>query len=67
MSSFWCNVSHHAFYAGIYSFISDSLLTGIGMGGALPIVITMVSEAVPDKYKATAVSSMYCGMPIGGF
>ncbi len=42
-------------------------LTGIGMGGALPIVITMVSEAVPDKYKATAVSSMYCGMPIGGF
>lgn len=42
-------------------------LTGIGIGGALPIVITMVSEAVPDKYKATAVSSMYCGMPIGGF
>lgn len=42
-------------------------LTGLGMGGALPIVITMVSEAVPEKYKATAVSSMYCGMPIGGF
>lgn len=41
-------------------------LTGIGMGGALPIVITMVSEAVSEKYKATAVSSMYCGMPIGG-
>ncbi|HCA5188285.1 TPA: 3-(3-hydroxy-phenyl)propionate transporter MhpT [Acinetobacter baumannii] len=41
--------------------------TGLGMGGALPIVITMVSEAVPEKYKATAVSSMYCGMPIGGF
>lgn len=42
-------------------------LTGLGMGGALPIVITMVSEAVPEKYKATAVSSMYCGMPLGGF
>jgi len=41
-------------------------LTGIGMGGALPLVITMVSEAVSEKYKATAVSSMYCGMPIGG-
>lgn len=41
-------------------------LTGLGMGGALPIVITMVSEAVPEKYKATAVSIMYCGMPIGG-
>lgn len=42
-------------------------LTGLGMGGALPIVITMVSEAVPEQYKATAVSSMYCGMPLGGF
>ncbi|ENX41421.1 3-(3-hydroxy-phenyl)propionate transporter MhpT [Acinetobacter sp. NIPH 2100] len=41
-------------------------LTGLGMGGALPIVITMVSEAVSEKYKATAVSIMYCGMPIGG-
>lgn len=41
-------------------------LTGLGMGGALPIVITMVSEAVSEKYKATAVSAMYCGMPIGG-
>ncbi len=41
-------------------------MTGLGMGGALPIVITMVSEAVSEKYKATAVSAMYCGMPIGG-
>lgn len=42
-------------------------LTGLGMGGALPLVITMASEAVQDKYKATAVSLMYCGMPLGGF
>jgi AAHS family 3-hydroxyphenylpropionic acid transporter len=41
-------------------------LTGLGMGGALPIVITLVSEAVAEQYKATAVSAMYCGMPIGG-
>lgn len=42
-------------------------LTGLGMGGALPLVITLASEAVQDKYKATAVSIMYCGMPLGGF
>lgn len=42
-------------------------LTGLGMGGALPLVITMASEAVQDQYKATAVSMMYCGMPLGGF
>ncbi|WP_227515722.1 3-(3-hydroxy-phenyl)propionate transporter MhpT [Acinetobacter qingfengensis] len=41
-------------------------LTGLGMGGALPLVITLVSEAVSERHKATAVSIMYCGMPVGG-
>lgn len=40
--------------------------TGLGMGGALPMMITLASEAVPDKYKGTAVSIMYSGIPFGG-
>ncbi|MCH7293985.1 3-(3-hydroxy-phenyl)propionate transporter MhpT [Acinetobacter higginsii] len=54
------------FTKDLNSLLLVRFLTGLGMGGALPIVITMVSEAVPEKYKATAVSAMYCGMPIGG-
>ncbi len=54
------------FTRDLNSLLLVRFLTGLGMGGALPIVITMVSEAVPEKYKATAVSAMYCGMPIGG-
>lgn len=41
-------------------------LTGLGMGGALPIMITLASEAVPKHWKGTAVSIMYSGIPFGG-
>ena len=40
--------------------------TGLGMGGALPIMITLASEAVAENRKATAVSIMYSGIPFGG-
>lgn len=36
------------------------------MGGALPMMITLASEAVPDQHKGTAVSIMYSGIPFGG-
>lgn len=41
-------------------------LTGLGLGGALPILITMATEAVNPKWRGTAVSIMYCGVPAGG-
>lgn len=41
-------------------------LTGLGMGGALPMMITVASEAVAENRKATAVSIMYSGIPFGG-
>lgn len=40
--------------------------TGLGMGGALPMMITLASEAVPDRQKGLAVSIMYSGIPFGG-
>lgn len=40
--------------------------TGLGMGGALPMMITLASEAVSEKRKGTAVSFMYSGIPFGG-
>ncbi|CAB3643775.1 3-(3-hydroxy-phenyl)propionate transporter [Paraburkholderia phenoliruptrix] len=42
------------------------VLTGIGLGGALPNLIALSSEAVQQKSRNTAVSVMYCGIPFGG-
>lgn len=54
-------------YASDYSLLLlIRFLTGLGMGGALPMMITMASEAVSEKYKGTAVSIMYSGIPFGG-
>ena len=55
--------------AHAYSFpllLGARLLTGLGLGGALPILITMATEAVNPKWRGTAVSIMYCGVPAGG-
>jgi AAHS family 3-hydroxyphenylpropionic acid transporter len=42
------------------------LLTGLGLGGAFPNLIAMCGEAVPARFRATAIGLMYCGMPLGG-
>ncbi|WP_165010653.1 3-(3-hydroxy-phenyl)propionate transporter MhpT [Neisseria yangbaofengii] len=55
--------------AHAYSFqllLGARFLTGLGLGGALPILITMATEAVNQKWRGTAVSMMYCGVPAGG-
>ncbi|WP_321816946.1 MULTISPECIES: 3-(3-hydroxy-phenyl)propionate transporter MhpT [unclassified Paraburkholderia] len=42
------------------------LCTGLGLGGAMPNLIALSSEAVSPQRRNTAVSIMYCGMPLGG-
>jgi AAHS family 3-hydroxyphenylpropionic acid transporter len=42
------------------------LLTGVGLGGALPNLIALAAENAPDGRRNLAVSIMYCGMPFGG-
>jgi AAHS family 3-hydroxyphenylpropionic acid transporter len=49
----------------------DSLLlarfmTGLGLGAALPNLIALTSESAGNDRRATAVSLMYCGVPLGG-
>lgn len=54
-------------YAADYSLLLlIRFLTGLGMGGALPMMITMASEAVSEEHKGFAVSFMYSGIPFGG-
>jgi AAHS family 4-hydroxybenzoate transporter-like MFS transporter len=40
-------------------------LTGIGLGGAMPNIIALTSEYAPARLKATLVTVMFCGFPLG--
>ncbi len=41
------------------------LLTGLGMGGAMPNAIALTSEYMPSRYRARAVTAMMCGFSLG--
>lgn len=47
------------------SLIVARLLTGVGLGAALPNLIALCSEAAGERLRGTAVSLMYCGVPLG--
>lgn len=40
-------------------------LTGIGLGGAMPNIITLTAEYSPKRLRATIITIMFCGLPIG--
>ena len=40
-------------------------LTGLGLGGALPGIISFTSEFTPRRMRTTVVSLMFCGFPFG--
>lgn len=41
-------------------------LTGIGLGGAMPMLIAIASELAPEKRRTVVVASVTAGMPLGG-
>ncbi|MNQ19968.1 4-hydroxybenzoate transporter PcaK [compost metagenome] len=49
----------------LYSLMGARLLTGVGLGAALPNLIALCSEAAGERLRGTAVSLMYCGVPLG--
>jgi AAHS family 4-hydroxybenzoate transporter-like MFS transporter len=40
-------------------------LTGLGLGGAMPNIIALTSEYSPRHRRATLVTLMFCGFPLG--
>jgi AAHS family 3-hydroxyphenylpropionic acid transporter len=42
------------------------VLTGIGLGGAMPMLIAIASELASEKRRTAVVSSVTAGMPLGG-
>lgn len=47
------------------SLLGARFLTGLGMGAALPLMISMAAESVSPQWHGRAVSIMYAGVPIG--
>ncbi len=47
------------------SLIVFRLLTGFGLGGAMPNTIAVTSEHTPKRFRATAIMTMFCGFSIG--
>ncbi len=41
------------------------LLTGLGLGAAMPNAVTLMSEYCPDRLRATLTNAMFCGFPLG--
>jgi AAHS family 4-hydroxybenzoate transporter-like MFS transporter len=41
-------------------------ITGLGLGGAMPMAITLTSEYSPERSRSFLVTVMFCGFTIGG-
>jgi MFS transporter, AAHS family, 4-hydroxybenzoate transporter len=41
------------------------LVSGFGLGGALPITISLTSEYAPARMRTTLIALMFCGFPLG--
>jgi AAHS family 4-hydroxybenzoate transporter-like MFS transporter len=53
------------FTTSVPGLILVRLVTGLGLGGALPAVISLTSEYAPRRLRATVVGIMFCGFPLG--
>lgn len=45
---------------GVYRFLG-----GVGLGGAIPNIIALVSEYSPTRHRAMMMVTMFCGFPLG--
>ncbi len=55
----WTIVAAHA--QTITALTVLRFLTGLGLGAAMPMTITLMSEYAPARLRAFTVNAMYCG------
>ncbi len=55
-----------ALASDLHSLLALRFLAGLGIGGAMPNLIAVVSEVAAKGKVTSAVSLMFCGMPLGG-
>jgi AAHS family 4-hydroxybenzoate transporter-like MFS transporter len=54
-----------AFGGGLGSLIVWRFMTGLGLGGAMPMTITLASEFCPAARRSSLVTMMFCGFTLG--
>lgn len=54
-----------AWSGGLQSLTWLRFLTGVGLGGAMPMTITLASEYCPAARRSSLVTLMFCGFTIG--
>ncbi|MDB6099606.1 MAG: transporter, family, 3-hydroxyphenylpropionic acid transporter [Gammaproteobacteria bacterium] len=52
--------------ANIEALAGARLLTGLGLGGALPMVLALVAETASANRRSSSVAMVYAGTPFGG-
>lgn len=55
-----------AFAFDFASLLAVRFVTGLGLGGAAPSLLTLASEGSRPHRRGLAVAIVYCGMPLGG-
>jgi AAHS family 4-hydroxybenzoate transporter-like MFS transporter len=48
-----------------FELMACRFLTGLGLGGAMPSIISITAEYAPRRLRATLVTAMFCGFPLG--
>src|SRR5258708_28316226 len=65
-------------FIGVFSVLSDfawsipsmtamRFLTGLGIGGAMPVTVALTSDYSPLRRRGTLIMLMFCGNTLGGF
>jgi AAHS family 4-hydroxybenzoate transporter-like MFS transporter len=47
--------------------LSLRFITGLGLGGAVPVSLALVAEYFPTRVRGLAVTAMFSAFPLGGF
>jgi AAHS family 3-hydroxyphenylpropionic acid transporter len=55
-----------SFAVDVHSLIAARALTGLGLGGALPMLLALVTETSTVKHQSASVATVYAAMPLGG-
>ena len=51
--------------AGSGELITTRLITGIGLGGALPSAVALTGEYFPLAWRSSSITFIYCGLSLG--
>lgn len=62
---FGCFALLTAFVTSIEQLFVVRLITGIGLGSAIPNLVALTAEYSPRRYARSAVTLLFCGMPLG--